>query len=81
MANLPHKKYLTINYHNVAEEINKLHDSNYSGRAIKCIHKGKHARTERTIKIEVESMIGPFENWFYSNSKPIKYDDNNKPIK
>ena len=64
------KKYLLPNYHSIADVINRLHGSNYNNRQIKHIHKGAHARTTNSIKIEIETLVGPFSDYYDNNGKP-----------
>ncbi len=61
--------YLTPNYDAVAKIINDIHGSNYTNRAIKHIHKGRHARTQDTIKLEIDSIVGPYRQWFDRDGK------------
>ena len=57
-------KYLTPNYTTIAHYINSLHCSNYNNRQLKHIHAGKHKRTERSIKLEIDSIVGEYQIWF-----------------
>lgn len=56
--------YLTPNYTAIAITLNEVHGSNYTNRHIKHIHKGLHARTQNTIKLEIDSIVGLYSQWF-----------------
>ncbi len=65
--------YLTPNYQAIAGTINDIHGSNYTNRHIKHIHKGNHARTQNTIKLEIDSIAGPYRQWFDRDGKKQFY--------
>ena len=64
-------KYLTPNYDSIAKMINDIHGTDYASRNIKFIHKGNHARTQNTIKVEIDSMVGLYSDWFDSEGKKL----------